>query len=251
MKTVVRVAALSCTCAALALPGAVRAGPVAEASDVVGRGRAEFELGRSTESDRGTRTGSTPLQLKLGVLDALELRLASEGAITVHDQGATERGFADASLGFKWRLREAGDGGPMPGLAVLASVDADTGSAAFRGQGWRPSLRLYADWQLPGDLLLAVAPGVAWDRDDSGRRFAAGSVALAMTAMDVVPGWHGFVELAADRLASKRYGGRLVTFGFGVVWEVNDLLQLELQTARGRNDRTPARQSTLMAVLRF
>src|SRR5688572_21264243 len=98
MRFVFRAVALSCTCAALALPSAAHAGPIAETSDVVGGGHAEFELATSAESDRGIRVRSTPVQLKLGISEALELRLASQGAITVQDQGAKERGFADASL---------------------------------------------------------------------------------------------------------------------------------------------------------
>lgn len=88
---------------------------------------------------------------------------------TVGAQTVTDRGTADTAIGFKWAVKE-GDNS-TPSMALLIHADLDTGSAAFRGQGVRPSVRLVAEWELPGDMSAGVMPGVFQERNEEGKRY--------------------------------------------------------------------------------
>lgn len=145
-----------------------------ESSDVVGAGHVQIETGFSSERDKrdgvSTRTRTTPTLLRIGVSEAVELRIETDGYArrTTRDPAATgtlrERGYNDVSLGAKWRVQEGDEDKGTPGLAWLLHVDVDSGSSAFRGQGLRPSLRGVAEWDLPNDFSVGVMPGVLLDR---------------------------------------------------------------------------------------
>lgn len=243
-----------CACVAAALPTAADADAIAtdrpdfvESSDVVGRGRIQVETGMSFERREGQRTRSTPLLLRVGISETLELRLETDGLMRV---SGGERGFADASPGLKWHLRDGDEASGTPGLALLAHVDVDSGSAAFRGNGLRPSLRGVAEWELANDVAFGVMPGLVWDREAGGRRFVAGILAATLSK-GLAPGWRGFVELAGQQLTSKKHGGNVVTFDVGVTWLLSDSLQLDLSAARGLTHNTPTLQWGLGLAARF
>ena len=87
-----------------------------ESSDVVGAGHIQIETGFSSERNNAdgirSRTRSTPTLVRLGVSENLELRIETDGHIRSQERdqasGLTqrERGFADASLGLKWHVRD-------------------------------------------------------------------------------------------------------------------------------------------------
>lgn len=231
-----------------------------ESSDVVGRGRVQIETGIGFERNEAdglkTRTRSTPTLLRLGFRDDMELRIETDGLLRSRVQdlstGATqtERGSADTSIGIKWRTQEGDEARGTPGMAWLMHVDLDTGSTAFRGQGLRPSLRFVAEWDLPHDLSIGVMPGVVADKADDGSRFAAGMFAVTL-GQGWSPAWHGFVEIAAQRLASRAHGGNVVSFDFGATYLVNDSLQLDLSASRGLTRDTPDFQWGVGVSFRF
>ncbi len=222
-----------------------------ESSNVVGAGRLQIETGISFERDHGQRLRSTPLLLRIGVSDALELRLETDGALRSSGDGAPRQsGYADVSPGLKWHLHDGDDDSATPALALLAHVDVDSGSSAFRGQGLRPSLRGVAEWELPADTSVGVMAGLLWDRNDSGRRFASGILAVTV-GKSFSPRWRGFIELAGQQIASRRNGGHVVTFDTGLTWLLNDSLQLDLAVSRGISHAAPDWQWGLGVSLRF
>ena len=131
-----------------------------ESSDVVGRGRLQVETGVSHERSRmlGVRERSlaTPTLLRIGLRDDWELRLESDGRTVLKTQdepGAPTRrqtGYADVSLGIKWHMQDGA--GTRPSVGWLLHADIDSGSAAFRGNGVRPSLRMAAEWTCPAAI---------------------------------------------------------------------------------------------------
>ncbi len=139
-----------------------------ESSSVVGKGVFQVETSLSYEHDRSngatSRTRSTPTLLRYGVTEDVEFRIESEGLTrqAISDSGGTttHNGMADTSLGGKWRIRAGDEARGQAALALLADVELDSGSKAFRGAGKVPSLRLAAEWDLPGDASLGVMPGV-------------------------------------------------------------------------------------------
>jgi len=231
-----------------------------ESSDVVGRGRFQIETGFSSERQDGsglkTRTRSTPTLLRLGVSDALELRIETDGAMrsrtqdTTADTTTTTHGFADTSLGLKWRMQEGDEETGAPGMAWLLHADLASGSRDFRGQGVRPSLRFVAEWDLPHDFSVGVMPGVIADKTEEGKRFAAGIFAVTL-GKGWGPAWHSFVEVAGQQLAARHNGGKVVSFDFGASYLVTDSLQLDLAASRGLTRETADFQWGAGVSIRF
>jgi hypothetical protein len=221
---------------------------VVESSDVVGRGRVQIETGFQSERDAEggirTRTRTTPTLLRIGIQDALELRLETDGLTLSRSDdaalgaGSSQRGWADVALGLKWHVQDADEATGVPGMAWLLHLDADTGSSAFRGQGIRPSLRFVGEWELAHEMSVGVMPGLVLDRNAAGGRFVAGILAITL-GKGWTPAWRSFVELAGQQIASKRNGGSVVTFDAGATYLVNDSLQLDVSLSRGLTRESP------------
>lgn len=214
-----------------------------ESSNVVGAGRFQIEAGLSFERDRSeglrTRGFTTPTLLRLGVHDAWELRLESDGrsVLKTQERGAgpdTQRGYADLSLGLKWHMQD--EAGWRPSVGWLLHADLDSGSAAFRGEGVRPSLRVVAEWSLPGDYSLGVMPGIGLERT-AGERHAAAIFGLVL-GKAFTERWRGFVEVAAERIARGKHGGSVVTHDVGTAFLVTRSLQIDAAMQIGANRNT-------------
>lgn len=216
-----------------------------ESSDVVGKGRFQIETSFALERDQTggarQRTYSTPTLLRVGVGDTLELRIETDGRMRVVTDVAghgasTENGYADTALGVKWHALDAR--GALPSVGVLAHVDLDSGSGPFRAPGKGGSLRLAAEWDLPGDYALGVMPGLASQRNDAGARFSSGIFGIVLGRA-----WserlRTFVEYSAPRIARAHDGGSLTTFDLGAAWLLSDAAQLDTALSRGLNRTTP------------
>lgn len=255
--------ALSCTVMPTAASGAEEAiatdrPDFVESSKVVGKGRIQLETSFALERDardgNRDRTYTTPTLLRLGVSDSLELRLETDGIVRLRRDDAgvrtSQRGYADASFGLKWHAQDGDEATHRPGIAWLMHVDADTGSRAFRGHGLRPSLRMVAEWELPSGYSVGVMPGVSMERNDIGRRYAAGILA-AVVGKTLTERSRGFVELAGQQFASAENGGNLVTLDVGFAYLLTDSVQIDTAVSRGLNNRTPDRGWTLGLSVRF
>lgn len=148
-----------------------------ESGQVVGKGRFQFETGISY--DRSKQDGvkasnyNTPALFRFGVGETWELRLETDGYTRARAQATgfpstSEGGFSDIALGTKWQMQEGDDATGRPAIAWLLHADLDTGSAPFRGQGVRPSLRMVAEWELPGDVSVGLMPGIAMEKMPKG-----------------------------------------------------------------------------------
>lgn len=231
-----------------------------ESSDVVGKGHVQIETGFQSEREAAngirTRTRTTPTLLRIGLNDALEFRAETDGLTLARSTdsalgaSSTQRGWADVSLGLKWRTQDGDEDKGTPSMAWLVHADLDTGSAAFRGQGVRPSLRFVAEWELAHEVSVGVMPGIVLDRNAAGKRFVS-----SMFAVTVSKGWtrewHTFVELAGQQFAARRNGGSLVSVDAGATYLVNDSLQLDVSFARGLTRETPDFQWGVGASFRF
>jgi len=157
--------------------------------------------------------------------------------------------MSDASLGLKWHTQD-GDESGRPSMAWLADVEMPSGAAAFRGRGWRPSLRFVSEWDLPHEFSVGVMPGIALDRTDAGQEFATGLFAVTL-GNGFAPHWDAFVEVAAQQIAAKRYGGDIVTFDTGVARRVTEDFQLDAALFVGLTHEAPALSWGLGASYRF
>jgi hypothetical protein len=261
---------LACGCAALCV--ALAAAPAmayeistdrpdfVESSAVVGKGRLQIETSiageRDTSGGATTRSTTTPTLLRWGVGDVLELRLETDGAVRARSDDAASgasvstHGWSDVALGVKWHTSDGDEKTGAPAMAWLLHADIDSGSAPFRGQGVRPSLRMVAEWELPGDVSVGVMPGLMADRSDDGRHFVAG-IAAVTVSKGWSDKWRSFAELAGERLASKRNGGSLVSVDVGATYLVTDNLQLDGALSFGATRQTPDLAWTVGVSVRF
>ncbi len=228
-----------------------------ESAQVVGRGVVQLETSLAFERDKryggDVRTWTTPTLLRVGVSDTVELRWETDGFISQRSRTATGwstlSGFSDSSLGVKWHLTDD-DGKGRPATAVLFHVDMDSGSAAFRRNGWAPSLRGAAEWELAGDASIGVMAGILWDRADTGERFRSGILAITYSR-PLGENLRGFVELAGQSLAPQRFGGHVVTFDTGLSYALGKDMQVDCALSVGTNRDTPDYAFTVGLSRRF
>jgi hypothetical protein len=217
----------------------------AEGTGVLGRGVFQIEAGIAVERDRaGDRTTSTPTLLRYGISNDIDLRLETEGRMN----SPSGRGFADVSVGAKWRLQEGGK--DAPALALIGQVDLPSGSRAYKGQGYRPSFLIATEWELSPEMTLAVMPGILRDRDDSGSAFTAGVFAISLDT-EFTEQLHGFVELASSQIARGRHGGTMATFDVGVTYTLSKDWQVDTAFFKGLNRRTADLNWTVGLSRRF
>lgn len=219
-----------------------------ESSTVVGRGRVQVEVGYAMARDKSggvdADLATTPTLLRFGLGDAWELRIETDGYARLETDdrttGSRERtsGMSDVSLGVKWHLQDGGDSWKQPALGLLASLDFDTGSAAFRGAGTRPALSLVAEWELPHDWSLGVMPGVLWDENEDGDRYAAGVLGFTL-GQRWTPRLSTFLEVAGYQLAPEKNGGNQVAWGGGITYLLTDDVQVDAACGWGTTRHTP------------
>jgi hypothetical protein len=221
-----------------------------ESSQVVGKGRLQLETSLQWERQRGddlhTRTLSMPTLLRIGVGESTELRIETDGRNVIHASDpssgapATLAGWADTAVGLKWHLADQqGEGfGAAPSLGVLLHADLPSGSRELRGHGVRPSLRLAAEWELPGGYSFGVMPGLAQESDEQGKRYGYGILA-ATVGKEFSERLRGFVELAAPQIARVSHGGTQASFDTGLAYLVNKDCQVDVSLVHGINRRSP------------
>lgn len=218
---------------------------IVESSGTVGKGRALLEMGFGHERDRSdgvkSRLWSTPTLLRYGLAEDWEFRVETDGYQRLRASGADGSarvsGWADTALGVKWHVQDGDADRNSPGLAWLLHLDMDSGSAAFRGHGVRPSLRLTSEWDLPRDWSVGVIGGVYRDSRDDGKHFVGGILGASL-GWPINERWKGYVEVAGDQLASTRNGGRSISAGTGVTWLVDRRVQLDASINRGLTKQT-------------
>ena len=221
-----------------------------ETSEVVGKGRVQLETSLLVERERSSeerqRTYSMPTMLRVGVSEALELRIESDGRIVQHtrDKASGERttraGYADSSLGVLWHVQDGE--GKRPSVGVLLDATLPTGSNSLRGKGVRPSLRMVGEWELPGEMELGVMPGIAVEHEEENERntprhgYGLFGISLDKAFSERL---HGLVELSLPRIAHVRHGGTQASVDVGATYLLSKDCQLDTLFSRGLNHRTP------------
>lgn len=252
-------AACACSAQAEEEPLATDRPDFVESSDVVGAGRLQIETSVAFERSKvdGTREKlrATPTLLRIGIGDTLEARIETDGALylrSTDDTGLTtrDRGHADIALGLKWHMQDGDEATGKPGIGWLLHVDTDSGSRAFRGKGWRPSLRMVAEWELPGGHSLGVMPGVFVEHNEAGSRYV-GGIAAVVVGKSFTDRLRGFVELAGQQLASRRHGGNVVTADLGMAYLLTNSVQVDTAVAWGLSKAAPDFGWTIGLSMRF
>ncbi len=213
-----------------------------ESSNVVGKGRLQIETSlaweRSKDQGSSVRGTSTPSLFRYGVTENLELRLETDGRLTQRSSDGLvrtrDRGFSDVSLGVKWHAQDAV--GNAPSVGVLVHADLDSGSAPFRGEGVRPSVRVAAEWEFEGGVSLGIMPGLAYQRGEQGGVSGIFGIVVGKSITETL---RTFLEVSSPYIARSRRGGTEAVLTTGLAYLLTDTMQLDTALSRGLNSRTP------------
>lgn len=206
-------------------------------------GYLQLEAGLPTwqRSDFGNERNTlltTPMFLRVGISDSLELQIAdSPFNRATARSGAGESsstGAGDLQLGAKYLLRSGGTNGPT--LVLVGYVSVPTGSAAFTAGRPGYNLNLVGDWPL--DANTGVGAMVSYTRMPAPNGSHADSGIAAMNLSHnfnerlggyVEAGWFpGFRNVQATALA-----------GGGLTWLVTHRFQIDGFFDRGLNRASP------------
>lgn len=229
-----------------------------ESSLTVGKGRFQVETSVAGIHNRdGTLREDvlgTPTLLRLGVADAFELRLETDGytRLRAEDTSApptqTTYGMADTALGVKWHMQDGED--KRPSVAALLHADLPTGSSGLRGHAIRPSLRASFEWELPKESSIGIMPGVIYDSRDDGHRYAAGILGVTL-GHNWTEQFRTFIEVAAQQLARPDNGGNQITYDFGGAYLIRSNVQIDAAMFIGANNHTPDVAWTIGLSVKF
>lgn len=145
---------------------------IADGSATVKRGVFQIELGAELDDDSGSHTLSTPLLLRYGITDALELRAETAGYGRLSEGGRTVDGLNPTSIGMKVHFHDT------PSLGVIARFFPASGSGAFHDDNPSGDLRLAADINL-GEKW-AINPNIGVSSQNDGHRTTTGLAALTV-----------------------------------------------------------------------
>jgi len=231
-----------------------------ESSEVVGKGRFQFEADVVSERDRRNSTHvtttSTPTLLRFGVADTIEFRIETEGWMRVTGDNAgggvrsTATGSGDIALGGKWHSQDRDSSTNTPAVSWILHFEVPTGSSEFRGRGITPSLRSVITWDLPHDLALGLMPGVKYGAAPDGHRFVSGIVGLVLNKQ-----WtqtlRTFVENSSSQIARSSDGGVVMTWDAGAAYQVTDDWQIGFRAGFAANRNSPNSQMLVELAGRF
>lgn len=266
MKAVLRIAVLLLT--VFTLPLAVHAakpidtdGPdFVESSEVVGKGRFQFETDVVSERDRRSSvrrtTFGTPTLLRLGVSDSVELRLETEGWMRVSNASAggasasTVRSTGNTALGVKWHSQDRDTSTQAPAVSWILHFEAPTGTNEFKGRGITSSLRSVITWALPHDLALGLMPGLKYGAAPDGHRYASGILGVVLNKQWTET-FRTFVENASPQIARSRDGGVIMSWDVGAAYLITNDWQIGLRAGVAANRNTPTSQLLFELAGRF
>lgn len=227
--------------------------------EVVGKGRFQVELGglvqRDDAGDQRTRTVSTPILLRLGVTDTLELRLESEGRMRTRDTNLPaqttvhENGYAGASLGVKWNMQK-GDQTGTPSIGWVVRADLPSGSRAFRGRGVRPAILGAFQWALQSEFEVSIIAGAKYDNHDTEGRLVSGTLGAGLSK-GLTDRFKIAGEVVAQDIRSKKYGGTAVIADVTLIYLVTPSFQIDALVGRGLTNDSPKYLFTAGASARF
>jgi Putative MetA-pathway of phenol degradation len=245
--------------AALGTSTAIHAAQAETDTIEAGGAQLEFKLGY-TRDDQDPLVSSSertfPYLARIGLTRVAELRIETDSRVSMTETeaatGARTRtsGWADASLGIRWRSHDADERTGRPSIAWTLALAAPTGSSAFRGDDVATTLAAAAEWTYAGDVSLGVMPGLLHARNGARGWFVAPSAALTLGK-----GWTSrfrtTVELVASQLTSSANGGNEATVNLGATYAVTDMFELEAEFLRGITQSTPESSVVFGVNLRF
>jgi hypothetical protein len=209
-----------------------------ESSEVVPAGHFQYELdvGSALDSSNGSQKAltSTPLLLKYGIAENLELRIESDGYM---DQ-AGQQGVGNTAIGIKWHSQDRNPVTGAPAISWIAHFQMPTGSPYFRNDGVLPSLRSVITWDLSNGYALGLMPGIAIQANDKGEQFTAG-IFGAVLNRKLDEKTRAFIELSMPTISRPEHDGLVASADVGAAYLASNDTQLGFRTGGGLNANSP------------
>lgn len=205
---------------------------IADGSQTVGRGVFQIEVGgeRDHFDDGDVHVTSTPLLLRYGITDPLELRVEGNGYGHATFPGGSASGWSPLSVGVKVHFVD------KPSLGVIARYFPASGSGDFKSEHPAADLRLAADMDLSETWSINPNIGVA-SRDDGDGRFTAALAAFTLQ-YNVTKKFNVFVD-GALQSPEARGGSSSLIADAGAVWIIGNDTQLDVSAGWGARGQTP------------
>lgn len=202
-------------------------------ASTVGRGVLFWEQGLPdawTHRSAGIRTTyrATPMLLRFGIGDTLELQLGGNGHVQMRIDGGGRRirhtGGSDGLAAIKWAPRPICE---EFAWAMMLTTTLPWGRAPLGG-GRAHEIGTTLEWSLPRNLGLALHVSRRWGFGGGGWTLSP-SLGLPLRGR-----WQGFVELAYGSGAAhaRQAGG-------GLIWMASRAIQLDISLLRGLDARSP------------
>jgi len=228
--------------------------------DTVGKGRFQIEFGGVVQRDDAgnarTRTVTTPTLLRLGMTDALELRLETDGRLRTRETTMAtqvtiqERGWADTSIGIKWNSHKGSAESGTPSVGWVFEAELPSGSRPFRGQGVRPAVIGAFQFELPNDLDFGVNVGLKYDNHEVEGRFLSGLLGAGFSK-GLTERVKLLAEVVAQQVAHKRHGGNIVIADVAMTYLLTNSIQVDALVGRGLTSDSPKYVFTTGISARF
>lgn len=205
---------------------------IADGSQSVGRGVFQVELGGERDHfvDGDVHALSTPLLLRYGITEPLELRVEGNGYNRVTAPGFRTSGWAPVSIGFKYHFLD------KPSLGIIGRYFPVSGSGEFKSEHPSADLRLAGDVDLTEKWSLNPNVGVA-TQDDGDGRFTSALAALTLQ-YNFTKKFNVFVD-GGLQSPEERGGSASLILDTGAAWIVGNDLQLDVEAGWGARGQSP------------
>lgn len=206
-----------------------------ESTNVVAPGWVQVEAGYtfSREGELESHTAGE-LLVRVGLLQALELRLGLNSFVWIDAPALEDDGFSDTELGLKLGLWEPGSATDAPSVALLLLTSLPTGAEGFGEDELQPTAKLAAGWDLSERI--AVGSNLNFTlASDAGDRFGelGGSLALGLGLTERSGGYVEYFGFVRDGRSNAGF------LNGGFTYLVTPDLQLDARAGLGLDGPEP------------
>jgi hypothetical protein len=225
-----------------------------ESSEVVGKGRLQFESDFETERDHQTaiRRSSLKTLVRMGLSDNIEARVEIEGLARVFP--ATSATPADSlggtAIGLKWHSHDLDASTGKPSVSWILHLELPRMNGLAQKNYLQSSLRSVITWDLGQDWSAGLMPGMRLNTSATGEHFVSASLG-AVLGKKLNERWRVFAESATPQIARAKYGGVTWSWDVGAAYLITDNWQLGMRAGAGLNRNTPNRNLLIELAGRF
>jgi hypothetical protein len=225
-----------------------------ESSEVVGKGRLQFESDFESEKDHRSaiRRSSLRTLVRMGLSDNIEARVDIEGLARVFPASAATSAdsLGGTAIGFKWHSHDMDANAGKPSVSWIFHLEIPRTNGLAQKNYVQTSFRSVITWDLGKDWSAGLMPGIRFNTSALGDHFVSASLG-AVVGKKLNQRWRVFVESATPQIAPAKDGGVLWSWDVGAAYLITDNWQIGMRTGAGLNRNTPTRNLLIELAGRF